>query len=358
MNAESYFSSDYSAARHRFRASAKALAWRLDAREIDARGPGGERLSIDAAISPHPDARPTLVVSSGLHGIEGFFGSAVQLALLDRWRTQPPDVRCVLLHALNPFGFAWLRRADDRNVDLNRNFLLDGEAYAGSPPGYGELDPHLNPPRPPAAWDPFVIRLLPAIVRRGVPAVRRAVASGQHEFPRGLFFGGDGPTQARRAIEQALSTWLAGSADVVHLDLHTGLGRWGQGTLLIDYPLSDRQRDRLNRWFGAEAVQMPGSYPSAYRARGGLGPWCVSRGFAPEYLFAYAEFGTFSSLRVLAGLRAENQAHHRGSRSDPATARAKARLKTLFCPPDPRWRARVIARSVELVARAIDGLAA
>jgi hypothetical protein len=28
----------------------------------------------------------------------------------------------MLIHALNPFGFAWLRRVNEANVDLNRNF--------------------------------------------------------------------------------------------------------------------------------------------------------------------------------------------------------------------------------------------
>ena len=61
-------------------------------------------------------------------------------------------LRCVLLHALNPYGFAWLRRVNEHNVDLNRNFLLPGEAYRGSPAGYAALDPLLNPKSPPARW--------------------------------------------------------------------------------------------------------------------------------------------------------------------------------------------------------------
>ena len=50
----------------------------------------------------------------------------------------PEDVAIVLVHALNPFGFAWRRRWNENNVDLNRNFLddrsfLDGDAaYAES----------------------------------------------------------------------------------------------------------------------------------------------------------------------------------------------------------------------------------
>ena len=61
------------------------------------------------------------------------------------------------------------------------------------------------------------------------------------------------------------------------------------------------------------------------------GHWFVARGFASEYLFACAEFGTFGPVKVLAGLRAENQAHHWGNSESESTHRAKIRLKELFC---------------------------
>ena len=152
---------------------------------------------------------------------------------------------------------------------------------------------------------------------------------------------------------------MAGAADVVHLDLHTGLGGRGDGRLLIDYTLTGRQRDRLTRWFGAKAFSTPDSSRTAYTARGGLGRWCVSQRPRPagEYLFAYAEFGTFAGARVLAGLRAENQAHHWGRPLDPGTIRAKAALRELFCPADRAWRSKAIARSLDLISRAADGLA-
>ena len=68
MNVEPYFSPDYATARRRFREAAATCGWRLDQREGPARGPSGEPLWIDAAVSPSPGDR-ALVVSSGLHGI-------------------------------------------------------------------------------------------------------------------------------------------------------------------------------------------------------------------------------------------------------------------------------------------------
>jgi hypothetical protein len=111
------FSPDYLTARERFRQAASRLDWQLEAYPIGASGPSGEDLTIDVGHSQNADPTRTLVLSSGVHGVEGFFGSAVQLALLERWSSESPaSTTCVFLHGLNPFGFAWLRRFDVINV--------------------------------------------------------------------------------------------------------------------------------------------------------------------------------------------------------------------------------------------------
>ncbi|MBV8676351.1 MAG: DUF2817 domain-containing protein, partial [Planctomycetaceae bacterium] len=74
------FSPDYLAARSRFRAAASALGLRLESYTIGAAGPSGEDLMIDVTLGGVEGASRVVVVSSGLHGVEGFFGSAVQVA--------------------------------------------------------------------------------------------------------------------------------------------------------------------------------------------------------------------------------------------------------------------------------------
>ena len=353
------FSPDYASARQRFRQAASVLGWQLEAHPIGAAGPGGEELTVDVAYSTGTDADKVLVVSTGVHGVEGFFGSAVQVELLEMWASgSPPPVKCVFLHGLNPFGFAWLRRFDENNVDPNRNFLLPGEVYAGSPLGYARLDALLNPRRPPSRWEAFTLKAWWAIARYGMPTLKRVVAAGQYEFPKGLFFGGTGPSKMHQLLEENMSRWLRGSDDVIHLDFHTGLGSKGDCKLLIDYPLTDHQRARLNESFGAGSFESSDSRSIAYDARGGFGRWCVSRNLAPNYLFACAEFGTYGPIQVLAGLRAENQAHHWGTPAARSTLRAKRQLTELFCPSADNWRSLVLDRSVDLVKRAVQALGA
>jgi hypothetical protein len=358
MTMPEVFSPDYASARQRFRQAASHLGWQLEAHPIEHPGPDGDELTVDVASSPTGDPERVLVVSSGVHGVEGFFGSAVQIGLLEQWRSRPVlPVKCLFLHALNPYGFAWVRRFNENNVDPNRNFLLPGERYEGCSPGYARLDRLLNPLRPPSRWEPFTLKALWVIARHGMPALRQAVAGGQYEFPRGLFFGGAGPSRTHELLAENFERWLRGSQEVVHLDFHTGLGAKGTCKLLIDYPLSDTQYRKLTEWFGADSFEASASSNIAYDARGGFGRWCVSRKLAPNYHYACAEFGTYGPIQVVAGLRAENQAHHWGLPADAATVRAKERLKELFCPAAEAWRLRVLDRSLDLVARAVQGLA-
>ena len=100
---------------------------------LDAKGPNGEDLSIDIGWFGSPQPRRAFVHSSGLHGVEGFAGSAIQLQWLTGNYQPPDDGAVVIVHVMNPFGMVWLRRVNENNVDLNYNFLAADEKYEGAP---------------------------------------------------------------------------------------------------------------------------------------------------------------------------------------------------------------------------------
>ncbi len=361
IDSSPFFSSDYVTARELFRAAAKMLGWEWEAFPFADRGPEGELLTLDVACSsrsPGNPAGPTLILSSGLHGVEGFFGSAVQVALLKRIADGALElpVRCVMLHALNPFGFAWLRRFDSQNIDPNRNFLLPDEEFAGSPPLYTRLDPLINPRYRLNRYDFFRWRAAWLVARFGLRALQQAIAAGQYDFPQGLFFGGHGPCETQQVLAKVLPQWVGGATRVVHLDFHTGLGSRGRWKLLIDYPLTAPQKEQLAHFFGYGNFETFDAPQTAYDARGGLGRWCVHQQFASDYLFACAEFGTYPPLQVLTGLREENQGWYNNGPLTQATLRAKERLVELFCPAADDWRATVIRQSLALIDRAARSL--
>ncbi len=359
MSLASAFSNDYVQARERFRALAGAIGLDLESHPLGGFGPGGERLTLDVALAGPASSDRLVVVSSGLHGVEGFFGSAVQLALLEQLATDgelPEGVSLLLLHALDPFGFAWLRRTDEENVDLNRNFLLPGQQYLGSSPIYEAVDNLINPKYPPGRFDFFRLRALLASQRHGREILKQAVAGGQYDFPKGLFFGGHAPRPAQRLLAEHLPRWVGLAEQVIHIDLHTGLGPWATLKLLIDDHQNSPRALRLANWFGADSIESSSPKGIAYRARGDIGTWCRAFFADRQYDLVCTEIGTYPNATVFTALRAENQAQHWGEPDDPAMVKAKAKRNLLeaFAPADLDWRAKVVARALKIIRQAIN----
>lgn len=354
-NLERFYSADYFSARGRFREAAAAADCNVETFPIDALGPDAQPLTIDVARVGRKDADKLVIVSSGLHGIEGFFGSAVQLAWLDQLRCSaglPDSTAVLLLHALNPYGFAWLRRVNENNVDPNRNGLLPHEKFEGSPPGYAELDGLLNPTRPPKRFEPFLPKAAWLIARKGLSALKQAVAAGQYDFPKGLFYGGDQLSQSHQIVKANLARWIAPAKCVLHVDFHTGLGKSGTFKLLAEYGLSEQEHTWLSQYFDASHIENAEAKGVAYRVRGGLGSWCRWLLNDVQYTYLCAEFGTYSPIKVIAGLRAENRAVHWGKPDAPQTKQAKTRLKELFCPASETWRSQALCSGVQLIQSA------
>src|SRR5262249_18467176 len=158
-------------ARDRFREMVPAVGGRLETISIDAKGPKGEELGLDIAWFGEPVPRRVLLHSSGVHGVEGFTGSAIQLQLLNHLPTLPHDAALIVGHVVNPYGMVWLRRFNENNVDLNRNFLPD-DVYSGAPSPYAALNLFLNPESPPAS-DLFPLRAGWLIIKYGMLALKQ-----------------------------------------------------------------------------------------------------------------------------------------------------------------------------------------
>lgn len=356
------FSANYSEARGRFRAAATRAGWTLESRRVEGSTPHGEELTVEIAVSPREVGTPTLLMTSGLHGVEGYFGSAVQLRLINTWQQSSrghfgsTGIGIVLVHALNPYGFAWSRRTDAANRDLNRNFILTDEAYAGAPALYSKLNGLLNPQTPPGSVDFLFPRLLWLVIRYGFGAVQSAVASGQYEYPQGLFYGGQTSAPQHAMLKDHLSEWLDGSSRVLHLDLHTGLGRYAEPLLLMDRPLSARHLQEFVEWFGRSWFRDVDATNSFYQAKGSFGRWCRANCGVADYVYACADFGTYSPLRMLRTLRQENRCAHWAGEDSAAARLWRQRLEEVFCPRSSGWRRAALGNADELTRKAIEGL--
>jgi hypothetical protein len=118
--AEASFAKDYRDARRAFIAACEHAHGDSIARVHPAAlGPDGKPLFIDSAAFGSRDAAKALLVITGVNGQAGRSGSQILTALLDG-RTMPiPGTRLVMVHALNPFGFAWGRPENEAGMSLD-----------------------------------------------------------------------------------------------------------------------------------------------------------------------------------------------------------------------------------------------
>ena len=349
MRTANCFSPDYFSARDRFRELATKAGARITTLPLTAKGPAGESLGIDIAWLGPEHPRRVLLHSSGLHGVEGFAGSAIQLQLLQTPPFLTPGLAIVIVHILNPYGMTWLRRVNENNVDLNRNFRSD-QTYRGAPPAYASLDSFLNPPTPPSA-DLYFARAVYLVLRHGMTALKQSVVGGQYDFPRGLFFGGDRMEEGPRKYASFVAERIAVAEKTVVIDVHTGLGKFGHDLLLVD----SQDYARMQALGGHRVTALQPDQGGAYRVEGGLESM-IFRAFSKNRpVFIGQEFGTYGPITVLHALREENRWHHYGSGTlDHPT---KRRLKETFCPNVESWRETVLRRGGELIEAALVELA-
>lgn len=351
--ASNVFPQNFDLARTGFRHRVRVTGGTLHSIGITAKGPNGEELTIDVAWFGAEAPARVLVHSSGLHGVEGFAGSAIQQAclqngLFDAARL-PADGAVVIMHVCNPFGMAWLRRWNENNVDLNRNFRYGGTEDPLEPRIWPELNALANPPTAPGR-DLYWVRALSMMGRHGESQVRQALAGGQCLNPKGLFYVGRGMEEGPRKIAAFLNQRLQSAEQITAIDIHTGLGRFGEDCLLMDTRLGSERLAAAREQFG-ECVQPLSRDGVAYSVEGSQQDLYNNEFPCATTLFLTQEFGTYWGPRVLKTLREENRWHWYGGRTlDHWSKRA---LTEAFNPRSVKWRETVIRRGLVVAEQAL-----
>ncbi len=314
-----------------------------------------EELAIDVMTVGPVDADSVLVIVSGTHGVEGYAGSALQRWWLEsRAGQRPPGVRVVLIHALNPIGFSWVRRVNEDNVDLNRNFVDWTQPPTND--AYGEVA-HLLVPE---SWDEesraaTTHALLEVAGEVGFDRFQEIVSSGQYTHPTGVFHGGSGPVWSHRWLADHFSE-IAGSARRLGLiDLHTGLGPWGHGELISHETGGDPGYERGTAWWGEVRSMRDGESVSASLD----GDWLAAiDGWVPdvEVTAAALEFGTVDTITVMQSLRADAWLHAHGDPSGPDADAIRAQVRAAFADDDPAWLAKLVERFDDVTSAALTAL--
>lgn len=351
----------YAECRARFRRAATEAGVAVVARPIEVTGPDGELLTVDVAAVGPPDADGLLVVLSGVHGVEGFVGSALQCDLLDRTAGTPlPDgVGLLLVHAVNPWGMAWWRRENESNVDLNRNWRRS-DTEPDHNDAYDEVHDLACPATPDLPdVDELLVHASTLVAERGAAWVRDAITTGQYRHPDGLHYGGERTEASNRVLEGVVAEHVIGRDRVLVLDLHTGHGPRGELTLLSDEPPGSHQDRFFRERFTGVRVEATVGNPDATTGRKTGQIANGIRDLLPpgRCWSTSAEIGTADDLEQLAATYRSRWVAFHGDRADPAHAAAVWAYRCCFTPDDRAWERAALDGGRRLLDEAVTAVA-
>ena len=355
----SYFSRSYEEARHRFVLAAKPLATHFQSYVIEPVGRAGEALATDVALIGPSDAERLLIMTSATHGVEGFCGSGCQLALLDDAamleRARRAGVALLLVHAINPYGFSWLARTNEDNVDLNRN----DQTFDGRPlpqnPGYAEIHDLLLPKE----WPPTTSNITGIdayIAEHGQAAFAQVVTRGQYTHADGLFYGGNHTTASLLNLRHMLRQHGSRSKHIGWIDVHTGLGPRGHGEKIYAGRRDATAVARARQWWGSDiAVPYEGSSASVDitgQLAGLIYQTCPDALHTPMAL----EFGTVPLDAMIEALRGRNWLLAHPEADDAMRDAILRATLDAFYSNAADWHGMVLGQSRVAVLQALSGL--
>ena len=319
-----------------------------------------EDLYIDTIYLPSSTEQKNLVVlTTGVHGIEGYIGS-VMLDVF--WQEMYPDLNkentgVLVIANVNPYGMKHHRRYNENNVDLNRNFIIDWEAFDTTVnKDYPKVDQFLGPQKKMgnALWHEagFYASMVKEVVANGADSISNALLGGQYEYPQGVYYGGAGDEQSTTYVKDVFE-WTLGDSqyeNVVHIDVHSGYGpRYNMVIFNSVYEtMNEAETKALFGYDNVISYDSESFYATTgdttdfyYRLKEQMG--------AETALFSTCfEFGTIgdSFLDSIISMKytvEENQDYWYPTTDKVMNAIVKERYQELFYPTEMEWREKTVA---------------
>ncbi len=320
-------------------------------------GPTKETLACDVAyIGNRTNPDRLFVLISATHGVEGFAGSAIQLnnmPLFSAMVRADNKLGVIVIHALNPWGFAWLRRYDHESIDLNRNFI-DFSQPLPKNKQYDKLHSMLSNNR----WlmQGNICTLWHDI---GLQAYAEIVNRGQHHYSNGCCYGGRAASWSRQILETITQQPMIKNAKkMAIIDLHTGLGPYGYGEVINDHQPATAGYNLTESFYGANARSVLLG-ESCSSPKDGLMDYHWHDIMQDRGSFVTLEFGTYSMKQLLSALIKEQLYHSSLSKLaedrnlDNKHVQA---LKDFFYPAEKTWQQQVLFRGRQIIELALNGL--
>lgn len=352
------FLTNYVEARQSFLKAAHSVGALMDVFLHPQKGFQGEDMAIDVAWLGARDARKVLVTISATHGVEGLYGSGCQTAWLNEFKpaSLPADTAVMVIHALNPYGFSWLRRVNEDNMDINRNHV-NFEAGPPANEGYEDIHAWLLPDEwTPASQLNLQQQIMGYLAQKGVRAGTRAVTGGQYRHADGIFYGGTQLCWSNRQLNQLAHKYLQHAQLIAVLDHHTGLGPSGHTELICRHPVDSQALALARQWWGAD-VTSPASGESASEVIDGNVRMAFVHLCPQATVVSIAmEVGTQAQTQVMASLFADNWLYQKGDPHSAQGAAIRQQVRDAFFVDTPEWREKAMTRAIQIWQDALKGL--
>ncbi|MBC7419538.1 MAG: DUF2817 domain-containing protein [Bdellovibrio sp.] len=289
-----------------------------------------------------------LVFSSGIHGVEGFVGSALQRWFLEEnlIAKKSLNVDLAMLHSLNPWGMQNKRRVSAENIDLNRNFSDSDSIFSKTNDDYMKIDSFLNPQEKLRLGffhrASFLFDSVRLILKYSIETLRKSILLGQNQQPRGLYYAGTAATPLKAKIDSFMAEVIKDYKKIIWIDLHTGYGTKGKLHLLANDSKSIAGEE-LRKQFKSTPIDF-GDQKNFYKTDGDLVSY-LARFNQPDHLVTAVvfEYGTLDSQTTLGSMESlrrmliENQAYQNGATSSEASVQANALFYEMFIPKEEVW---------------------
>ena len=315
-------------------------------------------LYIDKVYLPSSGERTNLILlTTGVHGMEGYIGSVMLDVFFEEiYPTLDTENTGILIVAnVNPYGMKYMRRYNENNVDLNRNFIEDWDNFdRSSNKEYPKVDKFLQPEGKMgnAFWHEvgFYLSLAKEAIFTGADTISDALLTGQYEYPEGVYYGGDGDEKSTTYLKGVFRECLDSEYEnIVHVDIHSGYGP--RYNMVIFNSVQDETTEaEAVEMFGYEyiiAVDSEEFYPTFgdttdyfYRLKNGME--------SDKDLYSTCfEFGTigdsfFDSILSLKYTVDENRQHWYPTENKITEAVVRENYYELFYPTETEWREKTI----------------
>lgn len=364
-----YFQKSYNNCRDAFRIEAEKLQERFDDVEMFSRNVPSrvdDDLFIDFCFVPaQNEAKKLLILSSGLHGVEGFVGSAVQQMIMNELVNSEllEEMGVLFIHGINPYGFRYARRLTENNVDLNRNCDTDNKIFTSKNEGYKDLVEMIIPTGKANVGSLknrfFMLVAINKILQESKAAIRQAVLQGQYEYPNGIYFGGNNFEPQLAVISSVLLNCSAAYETVFNIDLHTGYGERGTAHLFPN-PIDDTKvKTTLENIFEGYPINW-GDSEDFYVINGSFTDYIGKLLSDKFYLPMLLEYGTLNSQSTVGSVKSlhnsilENQGVHLGYQSTKDSISIRENFMEMFNPSSEKWRTKIMTDSKIMLKQALE----